>query len=97
MLWTDGRYFIQAVDQLDCSWEMMRIGVDTSLVSWLAQAGPGEVAGADSALLGAADWLDWRDELEEGGVELRPTAGNVIDTVWTLEGGRPPPQYKVRF
>ena len=25
LLWTDGRYFIQAVDQLDCNWKMMRI------------------------------------------------------------------------
>ena len=24
-LWTDGRYFIQAVDQLDCNWEMMKL------------------------------------------------------------------------
>ena len=23
-LWTDGRYFIQAVDQLDCQWQMMK-------------------------------------------------------------------------
>ena len=23
-LWTDGRYFIQAVDQLDCNWQMMK-------------------------------------------------------------------------
>ena len=24
-LWTDGRYFIQAVDQLDCNWQMMKM------------------------------------------------------------------------
>ena len=25
-LWTDGRYFLQAEDQLDCNWLMMRDG-----------------------------------------------------------------------
>ncbi len=25
-LWTDGRYFLQADDQIDCNWELMRSG-----------------------------------------------------------------------
>ena len=95
LLWTDGRYFLQAVDQLDCNWQMMRIGLDVSLVSWLSQSGPGNVAGADPNLLGAGDWLDWREQMEKGEVELRATTENVIDNIWTSENGRPPLEFKV--
>ena len=24
--WTDGRYFLQAANQLDCNWQMMKMG-----------------------------------------------------------------------
>ena len=68
--------------------------IDPSLVSWVSQSQPGAVAGADPSLVGAGDWLDWEEELEEGGVELRPTGGNIIDLVWTADNGRPPPSYK---
>ncbi len=27
-LWTDGRYFIQADQQLDCQWSIMKTGLD---------------------------------------------------------------------
>jgi Xaa-Pro aminopeptidase len=36
LLWTDGRYFLQATQQLSNSWKLMRIGEDPPLESWLA-------------------------------------------------------------
>ncbi len=36
LLWTDGRYFLQATQQLSSSWKLMRIGEDPPLESWLA-------------------------------------------------------------
>ena len=34
LLWTDGRYFIQADDQLDCNWRMMRmVAYDSDLMT----------------------------------------------------------------
>jgi len=93
LLWTDGRYFIQAADQLDCNWEMKRMGTDESLVKWVASKGSGNIAGADPTLIGAQDWLDWDKSFEEGGVEFLPIE-NLIDKVWTEDNGRPEPQYK---
>ena len=26
-LWTDGRYYLQAEDQLDCNWILMKLGL----------------------------------------------------------------------
>ncbi|KAF8409917.1 hypothetical protein HHK36_002436 [Tetracentron sinense] len=35
-LWTDGRYFLQATQQLSDRWKLMRIGQDPALDNWLA-------------------------------------------------------------
>jgi len=92
-LWTDGRYFIQAADQLDCNWEMMKIGEDDSIEEWISQVGAGSIAGADPNIVGAGDWLDWDKAFEEGGVDL-VTVENLIDNVWTEDEGRPPTTFK---
>jgi len=92
-LWTDGRYFIQAADQLDCNWEMMKIGTDDSIEEWMSKTGSGNIAGADPEIVGAGTWLDWEKALEEGGVEL-VTVENLIDNIWTEENGRPTQVYK---
>merc|ERR1712002_158834 len=55
-LWTDGRYFIQAVDQLDCNWQMMKMGTDDSIEDWISKTGSGNIAGADPELVGAGTW-----------------------------------------
>ena len=68
--------------------------IDPSLVSWVSQSQQSGVAGVDPSLVGAGDWLEWEEELQEGGVELRPTLENLIDVVWTADNGRPPPSYK---
>lgn len=36
LLWTDGRYFLQATQELSDRWKLMRIGEDPSLEQWLA-------------------------------------------------------------
>ena len=35
-LWTDGRYFLQADQQLDCNWNLMRQGINVTSLSNLA-------------------------------------------------------------
>lgn len=38
LLWTDGRYWKQAENQLDSNyWKLMKGGVDVSLTSWLSE------------------------------------------------------------
>lgn len=36
LLWTDGRYFLQATQQLSDQWKLMRIGEDPPLETWIA-------------------------------------------------------------
>ena len=33
--WTDSRYYLQAGDQLDCNWRLMRMGEDDDYAGWL--------------------------------------------------------------
>ena len=37
LLWTDGRYHLQAANQIDCNWTLMKQGLPNvpSLVDWL--------------------------------------------------------------
>ena len=35
-LWTDGRYFLQATQQLSDQWKLMRIGEDPSVDAWMS-------------------------------------------------------------
>jgi len=95
LLWTDGRYFIQASDQMDCQWTLMKMNeADVpTLGEWVAAMGPGKVVGSDPLLVGTGIWLDWEETMALGGVTLKEVA-NLIDLVWTEEGGRPPPLVK---
>lgn len=38
-LWTDGRYFLQAAQQLSDRWKLMRIGEDPAVETWIADVG----------------------------------------------------------
>lgn len=35
-LWTDGRYFLQAMQQLSDDWKLMRMGEDPAVDVWMA-------------------------------------------------------------
>jgi len=99
-LWTDGRYFLQASEQLDCNWYLMRMGEDgvPILEDWIAQALLNQTVqdkrvGADPKLVGTGDWLDWQESLEKSGIDMLKSI-NLIDLIWTEEQGRPPKVYK---
>lgn len=36
LLWTDGRYFLQAAQQLSNQWKLMRMGEDPAVDIWMA-------------------------------------------------------------
>lgn len=36
LLWTDGRYFLQAAQQLSDQWKLMRMGEDPAVDLWMA-------------------------------------------------------------
>ncbi|XP_034942573.1 xaa-Pro aminopeptidase ApepP [Chelonus insularis] len=92
VLWTDGRYHLQADQQLDCNWILMKhgqAGVPT-LTQWLKHEFRNytEVrVGADPMLIPAHVWDTWQKELAQSTVSLVEVQTNLIDLIWQV--GRP--------
>ena len=83
--WTDGRYYLQASEQLDCNWILMKDELpDTpTYAQWLlTQLPSGSRVGADPTLMSAFRWLDLQSELSTGGISLISVAENLVDAVW---------------
>jgi len=98
-LWTDGRYFLQGSQQLDCNWSLMRMGSDgvPEMAAWVADTlknmtDSGRV-GADPEMVGAGTWLEWQETLEKSGSSMVKME-NFVDILWTEANGRPPPVEK---
>ncbi|XP_070000806.1 uncharacterized protein [Penaeus vannamei] len=91
-LWTDGRYFLQADDELDCNWLLMKQknpGVP-KMMDWLKQTLiPGSRVGADPRLIGADTWKKFAEELEKAEIVMVPLERNLVDAIWPVTE-RPP-------
>ncbi|KAK8058559.1 metallopeptidase family M24 [Apiospora phragmitis] len=70
---TDGRYFNQASKQLDDNWTLLKQGIENSVA-------------VDPTLLTAGIAKKLSDKIKkEGGKELVPIQGNLVDQVWASE------------
>ncbi|KAF2359560.1 Peptidase M24 C-terminal domain [Trinorchestia longiramus] len=94
-LWTDGRYFLQAQQEMDDTWTLMKQGlVNTPKEgAWLTDhfkscSAPSCVVGADPLLLDQKKWAELDKELKSAGHELVPVVPNLVDVVWGAD--RPP-------
>ncbi|XP_014608134.1 PREDICTED: xaa-Pro aminopeptidase 1-like [Polistes canadensis] len=90
LLWTDGRYFTQALSQFDPpeEWTLMKDGLleTPSIQSWLvSNLPPKSVIGADPNLLSYNKWITLQTTLVAGGHTLFPIEENLIDKVWGKE------------
>ena len=54
---------------------------------------PGDRVGADPKLVSADQWIEWRSELAEGGIQLDAVTANLVDAVWaeSKESAKPKP------
>ena len=85
LLWTDGRYYLQASQQLDANWELMRDGqTDTPTIGeWLIKNIPASsCVGIDSSLYEENLFQTLAAKLRETNCELVDTKENLIDMVW---------------
>ena len=94
-MWTDGRYHLQAVKEMDRNWVLMKDGLpDTpSQAEWLftnLKAGAGRV-GVDPMLMGAKNWAALEEKLEQAGLELVPVETNLVDVAWAADPTYPQP------
>ena len=98
-LWTDGRYFLQAGQELSADWTLMKMGVDgypdvdDFLVSHLSK---GDKVGIDAQLHTVKSATDLKEKLACKGIELVPTSYNPIDSVWA-EARPAAPKGKLRI
>ncbi|KAJ7474540.1 putative Xaa-Pro aminopeptidase P [Mycena galericulata] len=90
-LFTDGRYFLQAEQQLDENWTLMKQGLP-DVPTWQEflskKIEPSSRIGIDSTLISAVDAESLTKELKPRGSELVSLSQNPVDSVWAQE--RPP-------
>ncbi|NXK52409.1 XPP1 aminopeptidase, partial [Chauna torquata] len=85
-MWTDGRYFLQAANQMDNNWTLMKMGLkDTpTQEDWLVSVLPeGSKVGVDPFIIPADQWKRMSKVLRSAGHDLVPVKENLIDTIWT--------------
>ncbi|KAG1738708.1 peptidase M24, structural domain-containing protein [Suillus lakei] len=81
-LFTDGRYFLQASQQLDSNWKLMKQGLPGTHLE------QGTRIGIDPTLISAVDAESLKKSLEPRGSELVSLQQNPVDIVWGED--RPP-------
>ncbi|XP_014481659.1 PREDICTED: xaa-Pro aminopeptidase 1-like isoform X2 [Dinoponera quadriceps] len=93
VLWTDGRYHIEADLQLDCNWILMKEGQNDvpSLTKWLIHEFRNRTQvvriGANPKLISASTWEAWEIDLENSPVRLVAVDNDLVDLIWQV--GRP--------
>ncbi|CEP17177.1 hypothetical protein [Parasitella parasitica] len=84
-LFTDGRYFLQASEQLDENWILMKQGLP-GVPTWqeylVSKLPPGSRIGLDAALTTVADAQDLRERLSTVDSVLVPVERNLVDIAW---------------
>ncbi|XP_047177458.1 aminopeptidase P1-like [Vigna umbellata] len=83
LLWTDGRYFLQASQELSAQWKLMRIGEDPAVDIWIADNLPKEAfIGVDPWCISIDTAQRWERAFFEKRQKLVQTTKNLIDEVW---------------
>lgn len=86
-LWTRGKYFLQAENQLGCDWILMRErepGVP-SIAEWLGEKladSSVKKVGACSYFFGNAEWRNYEKAVEQQGLRFTPVLPDLIDEIW---------------
>ncbi|KAJ3352842.1 hypothetical protein HDU91_005965 [Kappamyces sp. JEL0680] len=90
-LWTDGRYYLQASQQLDPAfWTLQKFGLPSTPTQeeWLLSVlGPNSTVAVDPRLFTVTAAQSLRDKLEAGGHSFRSLSENLVDKIWS---SRPP-------
>ncbi|KAF9591681.1 hypothetical protein IFM89_005553 [Coptis chinensis] len=87
-LWTDGRYFVQAEQELSDRWTLMRMGEDLALENWISDHLPdGATVGVDPWCVSVDTAQRWMGVFTKKQHELVQLSCNLVDEVWK---SRPP-------
>ncbi|KAF9959557.1 hypothetical protein BGZ72_009392 [Mortierella alpina] len=91
-LFTDGRYFLQASQQLDSNWTLMKSGLP-EVPTWqeylVKNLPAGSRIGIDPNVFTATDAYKLEADLAKVGSSLVPTTANLVDLIWEGRPARP--------
>lgn len=90
LLWTDGRYFLQATQELTEDWVLMKGGQPgvPEPKQWLADnLKDGDAVGVDANVHSLSEARTMRDLLQKSAIELKCLVNNPVDEAWA--GDRP--------
>uniref|UniRef100_A0A453I169 Xaa-Pro aminopeptidase n=1 Tax=Aegilops tauschii subsp. strangulata TaxID=200361 RepID=A0A453I169_AEGTS len=88
LLWTDGRYFLQATNQLSDRWRLMRMGEDPPVEVWIADNLSAEaVIGIDSWCISVDSAQRYEQAFLKNNQTLFQLSSDLVDEVWK---DRPP-------
>ena len=93
LLWTDGRYFDQAANELSGSWTLMKSGEPgvPEMGDWITQnMKKGDVVGVDSFLISVSQAMALKKSLDGTGVALKGIKENPVDKVWNKMTSKQP-------
>ena len=86
LLWTDGRYYQQATQQLDPdNWTLMKDGLPETLtmVQWLSKhCKEGDRVGVDANLMSTRTWNQLVAAFDNEGCIMTAVKQNLVDLVW---------------
>lgn len=91
-MWTDGRYYLQASEQMDSNWTLMKEGIPSTPKrgQWLVKNLPsGSRVGVDPKLITTEQFEPLQKELETVGHRLIPVKQNLIELLWHDRPKRP--------
>ncbi|GAB4848881.1 actin patch protein [Ancistrocladus abbreviatus] len=82
-LWTDGRYFLQAEQELSDQWKLMRVGEDPAVEIWMADNLPEAAAiGVDPWCVSVDTAQRWERAFAKKQLKLVQTTKNLVDEIW---------------
>ncbi|EFA82726.1 peptidase M24 family protein [Heterostelium album PN500] len=84
LLWTDGRYWLQASQQLDATWKVMkdRVAGEPTIEEWIATTMPANTrVGMDSRLISKSAFDKFKSTVEKSGQTVETSEVNLIDQV----------------
>ncbi|VDK75485.1 unnamed protein product [Litomosoides sigmodontis] len=85
MVWTDGRYFIQAEIELEPGWKLMKEGIPGAVTTtdWMIQnLSKGSRVAFDPQLYTHAEALRIMNALKKIDISVVPLKGNLVDCLW---------------
>jgi len=93
LMWTDGRYHLQASQEMDGNWTLMKDGLPEtpSQADWLASTISSGSVGVDPMMMTSSAWSAMAERLEAAGCQLVGVESNLVDHVWSADPLSPQP------